>query len=194
MPSHARRWLVSKPKLVSVLRIAALGWACSACGCGSSAAIQSAADSPRLRAPSAGASAGAPSGSATGPRAPSAQGAPLDVQPERVYGHPLLDRPDSSRAVAYSTDETVLAIGAESGLIRLVDALTGAPLGALHSHRSRVSLLVRAPDGRLLSGDRNGELVLWAPGAHGWLDARPRVLPSRHRAALSDASVGPFAA
>lgn len=68
----------------------------------------------------------------------------------------------SVRSVAFSPDDSVLAIGTNTGPILLYDMQAGSIVGQLTGHRSYVESLAFAPGGQMLaSGSEDGTLRLW---------------------------------
>lgn len=79
---------------------------------------------------------------------------------------PAPTRGNGVMALAFSPDNRLLAAGygLSDGTIRLWDTSTGAPAGVLEGHRSWVSRLLFAPDGkRLYSASADQTLRVWDP-------------------------------
>jgi eukaryotic-like serine/threonine-protein kinase len=74
-----------------------------------------------------------------------------------ALGQPLvLPVSIETTAVAWSPDATVIACGTRTGEVRLFDAATGAPLGALAPHERKIERILFSPDGRIVvTADRD---------------------------------------
>ena len=109
-------------------------------------------------------------------------------KPRALFGAPALRIGGELREarLVFSPDERLLIAGSDDGLVRLFDASTGMPVAALRAHRVEVTRVVLAPGGGLLTGDEDGEIVLWRPGRRGLADATGESLPSRHNKAIAE--------
>jgi WD40 repeat protein len=69
---------------------------------------------------------------------------------------------ERAKAVVYSGDGTLLAIGGDDGVVRLFDWPSGRPLGRPEGHQACVTNLAVTPDGKTLaSGGWDGTVRLW---------------------------------
>ncbi|HWE37009.1 MAG TPA: protein kinase [Isosphaeraceae bacterium] len=94
--------------------------------------------------------------------APVSAGAPCLWDAET--GAPIDTSGPASRtlAVAFAPDGKVLARGSDDGLVLLLDAATGRPIGPPLAHDGAVSALAFSPDGRrLLTGGHDRRARLW---------------------------------
>ncbi len=80
-----------------------------------------------------------------------------------------------ARALAFSADGATLAVGCDDRVVRLITPDTGLVSATLKGHAQAVTALAFLRDGRLVSGDEEGMLVVW--------DAAKNVELSRFRAA-----------
>ncbi|NJK27844.1 MAG: protein kinase [Coleofasciculaceae cyanobacterium SM2_3_26] len=82
-----------------------------------------------------------------------------DASPLQTF---TLDEGNAVGSVAVSPDGTAIAVGTESGAVKLLDARSGTPLATLPGHQEAVWSVAISSDGRYLaSASRDGTVTLW---------------------------------
>jgi WD40 repeat protein len=76
---------------------------------------------------------------------------------------PIMSWPEVNMwSIALSPDNTTLAIGADTGMIKLIDMRSGTTLNTLAGHTGGIRRLAWSPDGkRLASGSYDGTTLVW---------------------------------
>ncbi|GAB6899024.1 TIR domain-containing protein [Kineosporia succinea] len=73
--------------------------------------------------------------------------------------------------LAYTGDDSTLAVGCDNGSVLIVDTVSGLPVRTLHGHRARVYLVMAGRHNVLVTAGSDGELRMWdsATGAQRWV-------------------------
>jgi WD40 repeat protein len=99
------------------------------------------------------------------------------------------DFPADIRIVAVDPTSTELAVALSDGTIRLRDLARGTERESLGGHEGEVDEVLFAPDGRLISGDRRGTILVRERGPDGaWAVRRRLTAPGGGRAAAAAGS------
>ncbi|MBT0770153.1 TIR domain-containing protein [Kineosporia sp. J2-2] len=72
--------------------------------------------------------------------------------------------------LAYTGDDSTLAVGCDNGSVLICDTVSGLPIRTLHGHRARVYLVLAIGRNGLVTAGGDGELRMWdsATGAQRW--------------------------
>lgn len=142
----------------------------------------------------AGCGAAAPPESAT---KPAVVASPSDgmLRPRSLVGNPALRvLPTNLFVAAFSADGEALLVGTATGHLRAFDARSGLPRATLRGHDTLLTALCVGEDGTTLSGDENGDILLWgklAGGSAALQKAKPTLLPAEHWRAVTSLAVSP---